>query len=362
MSDKIETMLRSAGAYDLAKKALSLMEESQVWPTTQNFRIWLEYAGNPNGEIAAEIRRLTESKQFITEFIAEDLAKRFLPTSNSQDSFGDISSQLDGTLQSISTSVELALKHNSHYSLKLSEADSKLGDIYDPASLKDLITGIVAATRQIQEENNTLEAQLRTSTSEVSVLRKRLDQVQHESKFDALTGLANRKAFDDGLKMACAEAAGGAGKPLALAMIDIDHFKRFNDTWGHQTGDQVIRYVASVLGRVGSGVALAARYGGEEFAIIFPNNSLSFVIKELETVRLEISSRRLKRRSTQEELTAVTISMGVAERHKGESASNLIERADAALYQSKINGRNRLTIAAPDLHLGKGAAKVAKAG
>jgi diguanylate cyclase len=128
-------------------------------------------------------------------------------------------------------------------------------------------------------------------------------------------------------------------------VLDIDHFKGFNDTWGHQTGDQVIRYVASVIGRVAAPPRFAARYGGEEFAMIFPRESAAIVAGTLEEIRVEVSSRMLKRRSTNEDLGAITISSGFAERRPGETGHSVMERADAALYTSKRGGRNRVTAA-----------------
>ena len=159
---------------------------------------------------------------------------------------------------------------------------------------------------------------------------------------DALTNLANRKAFDEQLARLCAEADAD-GRPLALAVLDIDHFKRFNDTWGHQTGDQVLRYVASVLARVSKHPRIAARYGGEEFALIFPGEFSNDVEKALNMMRQEIGSRALRRRSTNDELGAVTISAGFAQHRPGETPSALLERADEALYASKRGGRNRVT-------------------
>jgi len=130
---------------------------------------------------------------------------------------------------------------------------------------------------------------------------------------------------------------------VLLAVLDIDHFKNFNDTWGHQTGDQVIRYVASVIGRVGAPPRFAARYGGEEFAMIFSGETAAQVEQNLHEIREEVGSRHLKRRSTNEDLGAVTISAGFAERKKAEPPVSLMERADAALYDSKHAGRNRVT-------------------
>ena len=205
-----------------------------------------------------------------------------------------------------------------------------------------LVEKLAAATQRVHQETTILEKRLSESTTEVDRLKEHLEQVRRDATTDGLTNLANRKAFDDELARACAEAK-AAKTPLALALIDIDHFKGFNDTWGHQTGDQVLRYVASVIGRIGAPPRLAARYGGEEFAVIFPGDSLEVVAEVLEEVRVEVSSRMLKRRSTNEDLGTITLSAGFALLGGGETAHGVTERADAALYASKRAGRNRIT-------------------
>src|SRR5205085_274605 len=123
---------------------------------------------------------------------------------------------------------------------------------------KQLVTGLTAATSKVQRENATLERRLETSTKEVARLREHLEQVRRDAMTDALTNLANRKSFDEELLRACDEADRNK-TVLTLAVLDIDHFKRFNDTWGHQTGDQVLRYVASVIGRISKTPRVAAR-------------------------------------------------------------------------------------------------------
>jgi diguanylate cyclase len=196
----------------------------------------------------------------------------------------------------------------------------------------------------VREENQALESQLADTTDELGRLREHLEQVRRDAMTDALTNLSNRKAFDETLDRTCAQAH-ARGEPAVLAVVDIDHFKVFNDTWGHQTGDQVIRYVASVIGRVAEGARFAARYGGEEFAVIFPGEKSSVALAALEAAREEISSRILKRRSTNEDLGAITISTGIAEYRAGDTPAALLERADGALYASKRSGRNRTSLA-----------------
>ncbi len=159
---------------------------------------------------------------------------------------------------------------------------------------------------------------------------------------DRLSGLANRRLFDETLA-AKLRLARADHTPLCLLMCDIDHFKRFNDTWGHVVGDQVIRYVAGTLKLAVPGDALAARYGGEEFAIIFPRTALQQARAIAEQIHVATGSKRLFRRSTGDSIGNVTVSIGVAQWKAGESASELIERADGCLYFSKRNGRNQIT-------------------
>jgi diguanylate cyclase len=205
-----------------------------------------------------------------------------------------------------------------------------------------MVDNLTDATQRVQRENQALEDRLADTTAEVARLRKHLEAVRREAMTDGLTNLANRKAFDEALERAL-QAADVSGEPVTLAVLDIDHFKAFNDTWGHQTGDQVIRYVAGVIGRAGPEPRTAARYGGEEFALILPGEDIGAALVILEKIREEVGSRVLKRRSTNQDLGMVTVSVGLAERMPGEPQGSLIERADAALYASKRSGRNRTT-------------------
>src|SRR6185369_7448770 len=144
------------------------------------------------------------------------------------------------------------------YGKTLNGATKDLDAAPDVSKIKAVVNGLTEATRRVQKENKSLETRLAESTAEVNKLREHLEQVRRDATTDGLTNLANRKAFDEELERACAEAD-AEGSVLTLAVIDIDFFKNFNDTWGHQTGDQVIRYVASVIGRVGAPPRFAAR-------------------------------------------------------------------------------------------------------
>jgi diguanylate cyclase len=156
---------------------------------------------------------------------------------------------------------------------------------------------------------------------------------------DPLTKVFNRESFDEGL-VRTIEAARANDEPLSLIMIDIDHFKRFNDSYGHQTGDQVLRLVAMTLKSNIKGKDLAARYGGEEFAAILPTTSYGDALHVAENVRRAIQAKELLKRSTNEKLGRITSSIGIASLRPADTPASLIERADRCLYAAKHGGRN----------------------
>jgi len=344
MPGDVETTLRGPKAYSVARAALTMMEESKVWPTALNFELWLHLVADPKGPLAQEIQRLLSSGEPITDEIAEDLAAHFLPKAKLNDQIRDAGDQLTRELDAVGKAIQTAQRSNEVYGKALAGATRDLSAEMEPSALRGMVESLTGATRRVQKENRSLESRLADSTAEVARLKEHLEQVRRDATTDGLTNLANRKAFDEELARACAEADDENGV-ITLAVLDIDHFKTFNDTWGHQTGDQVLRYVASVIGRVGAPPRFAARYGGEEFAIIFAQETPRQVERTLEDIRQEVASRMLKRRSTNEDLGAITLSAGFAERRPGETLHALVDRADAAMYASKRAGRNRVTSA-----------------
>jgi diguanylate cyclase len=352
MQAQVDILIRGPEAFRLARQALDELERRQIWPTPLNLELWLHFLSEPEGALAQEISRILDTGEPFTDAAAETLAANYLPRARLSEQIRDAGAQLSRELKSVATAIRSARKSQEAYGRTLAGASQDLQAQGDgsPAVL-ELVETLAQATRKVQSVGAGLEKRLQDSTLEVSKLREHLEQVRRDAMTDALTNLANRKAFDEHLARFCREAAEGE-RALSIAVIDIDHFKRFNDTWGHQTGDQVLRFVASVIGKLATGPRIAARYGGEEFALIFPGISADRAGALVETMREQIASRILKRRSTNEDLGEVTISAGVAQLRSGETMACLMERADAALYASKRAGRNRVTSA-------EGAAKAA---
>jgi diguanylate cyclase len=201
------------------------------------------------------------------------------------------------------------------------------------------------------QRNHTLESRLGRIAGEVTELRENLEVVQREALTDALTGIPNRKFFDTRLQEAASEAL-HENEPLSLLLSDIDHFKSFNDNFGHQIGDQVLRLVARTLSDSVKGRDTPARFGGEEFAIILPRTNLQQAVTVADQIRNAVMRRRFIGKDSRDDYGGVTLSFGVAQYRREEDLSDLIRRADAALYHAKHEGRNRVSTelqANPDL-------------
>jgi len=227
------------------------------------------------------------------------------------------------------------------YSGSLDSAANKLATDMNADELQRLASKLLTETKQMQEANQNLEHKLKVSQKDISSLKRDLDTARRETMLDALTKIANRKSFDQRLKQEF-DSFEQSGNNFCLLMMDIDHFKAFNDNYGHQTGDQVLRLVAVTLKSNIKGRDHAARYGGEEFAAILPDTDLRGARLIAEKIRKAVHAKELLKRSTNQKLGRITISIGAAQVHKDESIHQLIERADECLYTAKREGRNQV--------------------
>ena len=198
---------------------------------------------------------------------------------------------------------------------------------------------VVSVVSKLLQANNRMQEQLASADEKLRQQAEQIESKAMEARTDVLTGLANRRAFDAEMAHRLAEFE-RHGRTFSVIMIDVDRFKSFNDTHGHQAGDAVLSGLGSVLGDSSRELDLVARYGGEEFSIVLPDAGVSNASLAAERVRKTIEAARFRFRATD---LHVTVSMGVAELVPQEKVAGLIERADAALYASKEAGRNRVS-------------------
>jgi len=317
------------------------MNECEITPTPDNFELFYNYASGSNSEVGKVIDTYISERRPFTHSVLDELRRRSLHSARAIEAIDTASTNAMATLSAVLEKIEAAGRDAGDYGRTLSRASGELGADQSPEELKKFVDTLIAATQAMEERAVTLESELQRSSNEVNALKTQLEDVRKESLTDGLTSVSNRKAFD--LEIAAAlEEARRTGKPVSLVMCDIDHFKKFNDTWGHQTGDQVLKLVANCLSENVKGRDMVARFGGEEFVIVLRQTSLDDATLLAEQIRGYVQSKHLVKKSSGDVLGLLTVSMGVASSADFDSAASLIQRADVCLYRAKNTGRNRV--------------------
>lgn len=326
-------------AQALAKTAFALMSERQVAPTPDNFELFYAFVAGDNPASAKILGEMIAARRPLTPQVLGDLRDRFFTGDRVESAVQTIGSEITETVSGVLSRLEAAEKDAIAYGRTLSAASGELDVAKSPDGLQKLVASLITATRSMEARTKNLESELQRSSREVSDLRTKLDDVRKESMTDPLTGIPNRKAFDGELRDAISQSRASA-EPMCLLMCDIDHFKAFNDTWGHTTGDQVLRLVAGCVSENVKGRDTAARYGGEEFAVILRNTGLSDATNLANQIRLYVERKKLVKKSTGDILGTISISVGAAELRADDTPVLLIQRADTCLYAAKAAGRN----------------------
>lgn len=341
MTELESKMLGPTGA-TLARETLELMRAYGIPPTGPNYQVWLTYRVTPSPQLKEAIETRIGSGEAFNSSFNDDLYQRFCASEDPAAQILSASHKLARDLADVVSFLRNAEEKSGTYGRALETAANDLHSSLSTEQIRQVVSSLAAATIDMAQHNQQLNDQLQKSTREVDSLRANLESVRIESLTDALTGLANRRMFDETLRMRIDEAR-AQKTDLFLMLVDVDHFKRFNDTWGHHTGDQILRFLASALQAYARPDFLVARYGGEEFAVVMPRLTGAAAAQAAETIRSAIQAKRLRRRSTNEDLGQVTVSMGIARLQASDTPQGLIERADACLYSSKRNGRNQVT-------------------
>jgi len=318
-----------------ADRANRLMSQHGVPPTPDNFSVWFYYAMGGSLTLKKTIDVLIANKRKFDSGVNRDLYLTYVNPHSSTG--GDFPEQLHGVIASAQEFLTTAISDNRAQMADLGEVKSECQTAVDP---RPIIEKLVKELSKATTRSSALEANFLQTTKDLDQIKDSLKQAEQHSNTDALTGLANRRSLDAFLRTAQITAM-EAGTPLGILLIDIDHFKKFNDGFGHQVGDQVLRLVGKVLQESVRDCDLAARYGGEELMAILPGAEVEACFEAAERIRRRIAEARLTRRTTGEEISSVTVSIGVAQFRMGETADGMIERCDRALYQAKRAGRNR---------------------
>jgi diguanylate cyclase len=324
-------------ASSMAGRALQLMALHNVPATPQNFEVWFTFARGTAPDLNKTVNILLANKRPFDAGTNHSLYVSYIEGRSDWAQHTLLSAELQRVLLNAQQFLATTLTDNRRQVEALDTVASQMDENCDP---RPIIKSLVGELSKAVSRATELEAHFTASLHELDNIRDKLTISERRSRTDPLTGLANRRALDDfvrGAQIASMET----GAPLSIMLVDIDRFKLFNDKFGHQFGDQVLRLIAHVLKENMRKDDLAVRYGGEELLAILPGADLLVCQEVAERVRQTIARRQVRRRSTGKILSTVTVSIGVAQFVAGESLSDFIERCDRALYVAKRAGRNR---------------------
>lgn len=273
-------------AYEHLRLAISLLGHHKIAPSPINFRLSYDYVAGKSEDLKFALDELIEHPEKFTAEQLWNLYQRFF----NEDALA--LEKIRQELRHIIINVQGAFERSGCNLSAYTNTLNHFAEILDSSTpLRSMISEIqktLDETRTMEQSQHHLESDMSHILAEVELLRKDLEKIKQESMTDALTGVANRNAFDAALENAVI-AARKQNSPLSLLIIGIDHFKRFNDTYGHLVGDKVLRYVGSTLKRCLKGRDMAARFGGEEFTVILPQTPLIGAGAIAEQIRNAIS-------------------------------------------------------------------------
>ncbi|KJC50242.1 diguanylate cyclase [Bradyrhizobium sp. LTSP849] len=324
-----------------AEVALGQIRSLKQTAIPRNYEIWYVYATGYNAPLNKIINETLARSGKLTEADLEQIYDTYLSHIKTTDRIDKVGARVIGEIDDVMNVLGDALGMTGAYDASLLGATEQLSSAKSREQIKAIVETLLRSTGEMRETNKALEDRLTLSKNEISNLQQSLEAIRAESLTDPLTGLGNRKYFDRMIGMAVQNAL-ASGEPLSLLLFDIDHFKSFNDSYGHLTGDQVLRLVGLSLKQTIKGQDITARYGGEEFAVVLPNTALRQALTVADHIRRAVMAKELKKKSTGEILGRVTISVGVSMLKQGDDTDALIERADSCLYAAKRNGRNRV--------------------
>ena len=324
-----------------ADTAWETMRTHSIPPTPRNYEVWYAYSGAEKPQLTQRIDALLRSGQPFSPGILDELYRAFFAAAVDVADIREGSSELQQIASEMADRVtaDRAVVDTLGRALGGFSHAARLAP--SPLDLRKAAATLGDASTQASDRLQALEQLFSASVQRITDLKTKLVQAEQIATRDALTGLANRRMFDSALLRA-AQSAAVEKAPMSLLLLDIDHFKKFNDTYGHPLGDNVLRLVGRVLMDHIKGRDTAARYGGEEFAIILPGADINGGVTVGDQVRSILERRPIMNRTTGQRLGVVTCSVGVAQYRLGEPVGELVSRADQSLYRAKREGRNRV--------------------
>jgi len=330
----------------ISQTALALMQQHRVSPVPENYAVWFHYAMGKNKDLLREVDKVVQNSLPFTIETGAYLYNKYIIGHKDSKTVDETAGHAHKVLLEVLKVMNDFSGETKNYNKGVDQYIDQISQVAGGGDIKDIVKQLLSATANLKQSGEKISQKLEDSKHEIDNLKKNLQQVTVEAQRDFLTGVFNRKTFEKLIDEQIM-IANEKHTELCLFMIDIDHFKQFNDKFGHLLGDEVLKTVARTLTYTLKGRDVVARFGGEEFIVMLPDTPVNGAMKVADEVRRSIASKELKRKDTGENFGRITVSIGVSRfRPDNDTLPTLIKRADEALYQSKHTGRNRVTFEA----------------
>ncbi|MEP4889294.1 MAG: GGDEF domain-containing protein [Aliiglaciecola sp.] len=325
-------------SFVILKQTVPLLVKHKIPAVPTNYALWYTYVSNDSPELNEQLDAAVESDSPISELKAKDLYRNFV--SDEKVNVWELRQSLEGMMLELSQSLKDTKSETQDYKNLMDSCIDDLSKVekegWSVEEVLGLVRNMVKESQVIRQSTISFNGALASAEKEIARLKSQLQASQQEALYDALTGLCNRRYFDSEINTKLDL------DKCCLALIDIDHFKKINDNYGHQMGDLVLKAVAKKIQSCCREQAQAFRYGGEEFAVIMPGVEQSRARQMADVMRRQIEKINVKDRRTGESLGDITVSIGVAQLESNEDSAHFIERADKLMYEAKRLGRNRV--------------------
>ncbi len=324
---------------EFLRLAVPLMSRQIAGVHPVSYAVWYEYV---SGRCAPLNQQIDALQRPLTDQLTFDLYCQYIRTP-SEEAADRANATLQTAIEDVSSHTRKSEDSATSYSAQLQHFSDSLNQLVNNSDLPANVSRMMSHTTEVLLAMSSLTLALSNTRKELDGLREELHHKREQAMNDALTGIRNRRGFDEALE-GLLRTSGGEGGRFSLLLVDVDHFKRFNDNYGHLVGDKVLRLVAHILRDCVRGADTVSRIGGEEFAVLLPNTELSGAKRVGEILRANISRAQVQIGSGTK-VDRVTASIGVGSWQPGEPLERLLERTDAALYRAKSSGRDRVVLA-----------------
>lgn len=326
-------------ASEYLRQVIPLLSQQNLAPTPVNYAVFYSYISGSSKALNEVIENILSEKKSFDETMMSELYTKYINGFSTIEQQGNIQRLLEKVMSEASDEIGHVNQGASKFDSTLNKHSTALSSIDDPQAAALIMQQLMQDTREMIKNNAQVQARMQETNEEIAIMKAELESVRAIAEKDSLTGLKNRGAFDKKVEQILNK---DDSNNTTLIMLDIDHFKRVNDNFGHLVGDRVIRYVSALLKQVIGKDHHIARYGGEEFAVIIKNKSAAEVLPLAEKIRGSMANSKLQRKGSGETIGQVTLSIGVTTLKSDDDAEAFIDRADQALYQAKQTGRNKV--------------------